>query len=279
VSQVEAPAAQSVRAVTEEEVAFYRRNGWVHLKGLFTPELTAEVLVRVKDKMGERASADLGDNRAAIMSPELAALWRNWQYPANEDEWFRALAQSPQMAAVANRLWGEARGVRFWSDTVMCKMPASEGGSKTPWHQDFPYHAMDRQGNANIWVALVDVPPEMGSMRFLNGSHRAGPMGRVIQRTDGIDLLDMYPELAEEYEISEPLHLAAGDATVHNLCTIHYAAQNDTQDPRWAYVTGMFPADVLYTGAQQRRTDDLDLKVNEPYDHPRFPLLVAPTIA
>jgi hypothetical protein len=35
----------------------------------------------------------------------------------------------------------------------------------------------------------------------------------------------------------------------------------------------MAPADALYTGAQQRRTDGLGLKVNEPIEHPRFPRL------
>ncbi|HEY4279604.1 MAG TPA: phytanoyl-CoA dioxygenase family protein [Conexibacter sp.] len=264
--------ADGIRAITDEEVAAYRENGWVYLPALFSRALVDEVLERSQAKMGADAKADLDDNRGTIMSPQLAALWQNWQNPSEHDDFFRTVARSRQFGQLAARLM-DGRQARYWSDTVMCKLPASDGGSKTPWHQDFPYHSQDRHGILNVWAALVDVPPEMGSLRFLNGSHRAGPMGRVVHRTDGVDLLDLFPWLADEYELSEPLHMRAGDATVHNLMTIHAAAQNDTEELRWAYVTSLFPSDSLFTGAQQRRTDGLGLRVNEPFDNPRFELL------
>jgi ectoine hydroxylase-related dioxygenase (phytanoyl-CoA dioxygenase family) len=265
-------AEAAIREVTDEEVATYHRNGWVKLEGLLDPELAAAILARGKQRMGERADAELPDNRKTIMSSQLQAIWRNWQNPAEEDEFFGSVSRAKPLARTASRLLND-RDVRWWSDTVMCKMPASEGGSRTPWHQDFPYHAMDRHGVLNFWIALVDIPPEMGTMRFLNGSHRIGPMGRVIHRNDGKDLLDLYPWIAEEFEVSEPLQLKPGDATVHNLMTVHAAPENATTEPRWSYLTSMFPADALYTGAQQRRTDDLELTVNQPFDHPRFPVV------
>jgi ectoine hydroxylase-related dioxygenase (phytanoyl-CoA dioxygenase family) len=265
-------AEAAIREVTDEEVAFYHRNGWARLEGLLDPELAAEILRRGKQRMGERADAEMPDNRKTIMTPTLQAIWRNWQNPAEEDEFFASVSRSRPLARTASRLL-HGRDVRWWSDTVMCKMPAAEGGSKTPWHQDFPYHAMDRHGVFNFWIALNEITPEMGTMRFLNRSHELGPMGRVIHRTDGVDLLDLYPWIAEECEVSAPLHLKPGDATVHNLLTVHAAPANRTDTPRWSYLTSMFPADALYTGAQQRRTDDLELTVNQPFDHARFPLL------
>jgi ectoine hydroxylase-related dioxygenase (phytanoyl-CoA dioxygenase family) len=262
----------AIREITDDEVAAYRDNGWVKLEGFMAPDLAAEILERGKARMGERADAEMPDNRPNIMTPQLAAIWRNWQNPTEEDEFFRSVSRSRAMARAGSKLL-QGRDVRWWSDTVMCKMPAAEGGSRTPWHQDFPYHAMDRHGVFNFWTALVDVPPEMGTMRFLNGSHKIGPMGRVIHRTDGVDLLDLYPWIADQFEVSAPLHLKPGDATAHNLLTVHAAPQNDTDQPRWSYLTSMFPADTLFTGAQQRRTDDIELTINQPFDHPRFPLL------
>ena len=264
------PDITGIRAVTDDEIAFYRENGWVCLRGLMSKSLAAEVLRRSQEKMGTDARAAMPDNRGQIMSPQLQALWQNWQNPAHEDAFFAGLSMSSPVGRVASRLLG-GRPVRFWSDTIMCKLPAAQGGAKTPWHQDFPYHAMDRQGILNIWVALVDIPPEMGSLRFLSGSHRLGPMGRVVHRTDGLDMLDLYPELFEELTVSEPLRLEPGDATVHNLMTIHFAPENATDRLRWNYLASLFPADTLFTGAQQRRTDGLGLTVNQPYDHPLFP--------
>jgi ectoine hydroxylase-related dioxygenase (phytanoyl-CoA dioxygenase family) len=268
----EATVDASIRAVTDEEVAFYRDNGWVKLERLMAPELVAEILARAKARMGERGVADMPDNRPGIMNPQLRAIWRDWQNPAEEDEFFRSVSQSPAMGRVASRMLRD-REVRWWSDMILCKLPSAEGGARTPWHQDFPYLSLDRIGLLNIWVALVEMPPEMGTMRFLSGSHRIGPMGRVIHRTDGKDLLDLYPWIAEEHQVSEPLHLQPGDATVHDWMTVHAAPPNDTDQPRWAYADSIFPAETLFTGAQQRRTDGLELKVNEPLDHPRFPVI------
>jgi ectoine hydroxylase-related dioxygenase (phytanoyl-CoA dioxygenase family) len=261
-----------VREVTEEEGAFYRANGWVRLDGLLSEELVAEVLRRAKERMGERSDAELPDNRPGIMTPQLRALWKDWQNPAEEDEFFRALSQSRAMGRMASTLL-RGRDVRWWSDAILTKLPSTEGGSRTPWHQDFPYLSLDRIGLMNLWVALVDMPPEKGTMRFLSGSQGVGPMGRVIHRTDGKDLLDLYPWIRDEYELSPELHLRPGDATIHDWMTVHAAPENTTDQPRWAYVNSLFPADTLYTGAQQRRTDGLELTVNQPLEHPRFPVL------
>jgi ectoine hydroxylase-related dioxygenase (phytanoyl-CoA dioxygenase family) len=268
----ESAVEHGVRDVTDEEAAFYRAKGWVRLDGLLSQELVEEILRRAKQRMGEHLENEMPDNRAGIMNPALRALWRDWQNPAEEDDFFRRLSQSRAMGHVASRLL-RGRDVRWWSDAILCKLPASEGGSRTPWHQDFPYLSTDRIGLMNVWVALVDIPPERGTMRFLSGSHRLGPMGRVIHRTDGKDLLDLYPWIGDEYELSAPNHLKAGDATVHDWMTVHAAPENATDQPRWVYTNSLFPADTLFTGAQQRRTDGLGLEVNEVFDHPRFPVV------
>jgi hypothetical protein len=268
----ESAIENGIRAVTDEEAELYRANGWVRLDGLLSQELVDEMLRRAKDRMGERVDKELPDDRPGIMTPQLRALWKDWQNPAEQDDYFKALSQSAAMGRVASKLLRD-RPVRWWSDAILCKVPSAEGGSRTPWHQDFPYLSTDRIGLMNVWVALVDIPPERGTMRFLNGSHKLGPMGRVIHRTDGKDLLDLFPWIEDEYELSAPNHLKPGDATIHDWMTVHAAPENSTDEPRWVYTDSLFPADTLFTGAQQRRTDGLDLKVNEVFDHPRFPLV------
>ena len=64
-------------------------------------------------------------------------------------------------------------------------------------------------GELQFWLALEEVTPEMGPMRFINRSHREGPLGSVFNG-DGDDLaggvagyraagniLDQYPLLPE----------------------------------------------------------------------------------
>jgi hypothetical protein len=263
--------ATGIREVTDEEVRFYLTHGWVKLDGLVSPILIEELLARTKRKMGENAEHDK-DNRGGIVKGSVAAIWRFYEGLSEEDEFAYGLTHSQGIARVASRLLRD-RAVRFYSDEVACKMPAAQGGGKTPWHQDFPYHPFDRAGVMNFWFALVDCPPEKGTMRFLNGSHGSGPWGRYIHRTDGVDLVDDNPWVREMFDISPPLHLKPGDATVHDRNLIHCAPENTTATPRWVYLVGYFPADALYTGANNRRMDGLGLEVNKPLDHPKFPLL------
>ena len=45
----------------------------------------------------------------------------------------------------------------------------------TLYHQDFPGHAIDRSEMATVWIALNEVTPEMGSLRFVGAG--AAPPG------------------------------------------------------------------------------------------------------
>ena len=271
-----AATASVVRDVTDQEIEFYREHGWVKLEGFVDPATVERMLIRLKAKMGEDASADAGggySDDAATSRPAAArALFNSYEGLSAEEQEFRAVSMSAAMGRALSRLADD--GVRFWDDMALVKMPVEKAGGKTPWHQDMPYYPFDRLGMLNLWLALVDVPPEMGTMRFVEGSHRWGPLGRVIHRTDGVDTVDLLPpDLKDKFEVSPPLRLVAGDATVHNLMTIHSAPENRTHDPRWAYVLTVFPDQALYTGAPHRNTDGLGLTVNERLEHERFPLL------
>jgi hypothetical protein len=72
-----------------------------------------------------------------------------------------------------------------------------------------------------FWVALADIVPEQGAMRFLTGSHREGPLGThgVLGTGASDDALTVYPGLLDLYELSPPLNYRAGDATVHHCLT------------------------------------------------------------
>jgi hypothetical protein len=274
-SMIDAPAiAEGIRDATGDEVAFYRENGWVKLEGLIDPALIAKLLERAQAFMGADASVTRDERAANLKNEKLNALWQFYEHLSGDDEFVHDFSHARELGRVAYRLLGD-RPVRFYSDEILCKLPVTGGGSKTPWHQDYPYHPFDRRGVCQFWIPLVDSPPEKGTMRFLSGSHDSGPWGRFVHRTDGVDLLDAFPELKDRFPISEPLHLQVGDITVHDRNTIHSAPPNTTDTPRWTFAQGFFPDDSLYTGAPNRRMDGLGLTVNQRLDHPKFPLVYA----
>jgi ectoine hydroxylase-related dioxygenase (phytanoyl-CoA dioxygenase family) len=169
--------------------------------------------------------------------------------------------------------------VRYFSDFYAPKLPSSKkdarhgGNGPTRFHQDYINFSVDRTGGMTFWIALEDYGPEFGTMSFVNGSHRLGVFGNYRTYQKGEDLLDIYPDLRDELEISAPVAYAAGDVTVHSHMTAHGAGANLTERPRWAYLVLVQPADACWTGAPAEAYDSTGMEINEPLPEDRFPTL------
>ncbi|GAA1557845.1 hypothetical protein GCM10009678_46040 [Actinomadura kijaniata] len=260
------PVTQApVREVTERETARFRAAGWVRLSGLVGAEFVTDLRERALERLDERP----GGFRNALVD---RAFGQDRDI-ARHDPAFAALALSPVLARAATRLLTGVDAVRLQVTNLLVKEPAADGGGHgaTAFHQDFPWMPMDRASMLTVWLALDDVPADMGALRFYEGSHRYGPLGRSFVREDD-DALSRHPWL-ETLELSEPFDLAAGDATVHHGLVVHGAPANRRDRPRLSFTATYFDAATLYTGAPYGQTDGLGLTVNEPFDHPRFPVV------
>lgn len=260
------------RKVTDDEVAFFTENGWAKLDRFIDPALAAALLETAQALM------EKGKDQDKMKESNLQAWWSSRRRVAMDDgaEPFRSFLLSNNVAQAAHDMMNRARltdreiPVRLGSETLTCKAPAGmPGNDATPFHQDWPGTPFDRRGSINLWVALNDVPAERGSMRFLSGSHREGPLGRM-GRAEFSDVTVEYPKLTELYEWSPAHDLKAGDATVHDGCVVHGGPANATDDYRWAYIMMFFPDDALYNGAQSFVADGLEQEANQHFDHPRL---------
>lgn len=251
-----------VRGLTDEETAFYREHGWVHV-----PQLVDRKLVR---RLAAKAT-ELHRPTGAVSVTAVAEAFGQNRGLAAVDEDFSAAVYSPVMAGNASWLLPGHPPVRLQIDNLLVKEPAGGTHSATTFHQDFPWMPMDRSSMLTVWLALVDIPASMGSLRFYDRSHAFGVLGRSFVRPAD-DALTQHPWLAD-LELSPPLDLRAGDATIHSALTIHGAAANEHDRPRLSYAWTYFDAATQYTGAPFAQTDGLGLTVNEPFDHPEFPVV------
>jgi ectoine hydroxylase-related dioxygenase (phytanoyl-CoA dioxygenase family) len=268
------------RAVTDEEIAQYHENGWARLERFIEPEAAASLLAVAKEVMGNDpsgATLDQKDRDNAQRGGKVvdAVFFQNYHFIARDDrrEPFASMVFSPEIGENSKRITGRDVSVRYTSDGLICKMPASSGGGSdaTAWHQDGPLFPFDRWDSHAYWIALTDLTPEHGTMQFYSGSHRMGPLGRSAPA--GENLPDVYPELAKKYPLTPPMPMLAGDATVHHCGVVHGAPQNTTNDPRWAYVLAYTSGDTLYNGARHHNFEGIGLEINKPLDHERFPVV------
>jgi len=155
----------------------------------------------------------------------------------------RAFVFARRFARVAAELL-EVDGVRLYHDQALFKEP---GGGYTPWHQDQNFWPLDTDRNITLWMPLVDVPSEVGSMTFGSGSHRLGNLGDLfISDRSHAELESRIRELGLATESHGAL--AAGDATFHAGWTLHSAGPNPSAGMR-EVMTVIYFADGTRVGA------------------------------
>jgi ectoine hydroxylase-related dioxygenase (phytanoyl-CoA dioxygenase family) len=122
----------------------------------------------------------------------------------------------------------QVESVRLYHDQALFKEP---GGAPTHWHQDQTYMPFDVPGLIGIWIPLVPVPQEVGSMTFVSGSHRLGWLGDLPWSREAEaavqDVVRRHGLGYTSYGAMEP-----GDVTLHSAWTLHSAKGNPTTEVR-----------------------------------------------
>ena len=254
----------ALREVTDEEVACYQEYGWVMMRQLVAPEFAAELL-RAGQEWSERSGKETGP-RSGLARQEGTEPFRSFMFSER-------MSQNAMRLVNRKRLKGVDVPLRYRIDLLLQKLPGAAGST---YHQDSSEHGSDRVGELQFWLALAEVTPEMGAMRFVSRSHREGPLGSVFNDDRG-DLLEQFPNLTSVLELSPSLRYQPGDCTVHHGYTIHGGPANSTDKPRWSYLFSYSPADTRYWngnagnwGSERKRLGDPE----NPIIYPREPVKV-----
>jgi hypothetical protein len=263
------------RQVTEDELAFFKEHGWGRLDQLISEEDAGALLARLKEKMGEQGlDGEHPDGRATTDRWRVyAPLSVELETGAVRDELYHAFSHSRELGRLGEAYLGGK--VRYWIDQALVKPPTGNDGSgETGWHKDIldkQSSPFDPASQINIWVALAEVTLEHGAMRFV-------PPDKVTQEVTDLTadrpVEESLPELERLGVVSPPLHLRAGDATVHAGATFHCAPPNRTDTPRWAYFISLFPAESRYSGIPYWPLVGVaDVEAGKPFPDFRFPVL------
>ena len=254
--------------ITEDQIRFYRDNGYVRLDNVLTME-DVDVLRRaltqaVEDK--NKFNLNLGprsDEGYTKVFLQMVNLWE--RYPVIED-----YIHNVKVAEIARKLTG-ASFVRLWHDQALIKYP--KDSKPTAWHQDTVYWPMNEPGGLSCWMALDDVTVERGCMWFIPGSHKLGPLPPVDLGNVSTDSPEAV--LPKSFAGVKPVavELKPGSCTFHNGLTFHYAGPNVTDVPRRAMVTIFMPGGTTYKKHPHLIGDRSGLIPGEEYHGPLFPVL------
>ncbi len=219
--------------LTQEQIDFYKENGYLHIPNMFTAEETQELsdeLDRLVEDWAFTSPGWSGPWRQAYMDPETekkSKLTAMHDLHFYSSAWCRAVTKQKLAQCLSQLLEGSA--VELHHTTMHIKPPQT--GHPFPMHQDNPFYGHLDGRFIDVLVHLDDTNSENGEIRFMAGSHKGGHLEHITQTEDG----PCTPHLpTDEYRLEDtvPVSAKAGDIVLFCIDTIHGSYINRTKKPR-----------------------------------------------
>jgi hypothetical protein len=200
-----------MKVLTQEQVDFYRYNGFLFPIPALSPDEVATCLAGLS-----RLEANLG---CPIAQSDIK--WRSHAYA--HSLWFNDLIRHPRILDAVEDVIGP--NILVWTSTFFIKEPNSP--TFAAWHQDGTYFGLEPKEQVNAWVALTDATAEAGCMEVL--SSRGAP--RQL-RHDALGLAHSINRagqaITEAFDHSSPVTMALppGSFSLHHELAVHRSAPN-----------------------------------------------------
>ena len=237
--------------VTDEEKESFRRDGYVHLRGVLSDaELAAiaatyERFLRREIRVPGKDLCDMsGDYARAFEQYSIVNVMLPRKY---HPEW-QGNPYERRAASIAEQLHGPGMVLDY--DQLLAKRP-HKSDAVFEWHQDqayWPVFADPR--TATVWLAVDDSTLANGCMRFVPGSHLAPLRPHRPLKGDRGDSHTLLTDVDPAKDEVRPVPIRRGDVTVHNERVLHGSGGNSTDGWRRAYVVAFRAAATV---AEERR--------------------------
>jgi phytanoyl-CoA hydroxylase len=249
----------SLGSLTLEQVAFYRREGYLVLPSLLTPEDLMGVQKAMNEKVEEIAmdlfEANLISQKFedapfesrlarlfdALGDSEFLKYGRSWR--ERRPGYYDLMCNPKIIDAIESLIGSEIFSNPVYN--VRPKVPKVAAGA-VPWHQDKSYWP---GANANpvitVWIPLVDATLENGCLHIWPRTHNTELLSYHKETYTGTGYTELDDKALEPFkkikEVAIPLD--AGGAILFNDRCIHKSTPNNADTVRWSVDLRYQPTD------------------------------------
>lgn len=223
--------------LTDEEIAFYHREGYLAIDALTTSDDVAfirEAYDRIFAERAGRAEGAQFDLAGTDEEGQEAALPQILNPARYAPEINDSLLLKNARIAI-QQLLGDDAPCHF----AHAIYKPAKYGSETPWHQDASYwnpNVITR--SISIWVPLQEATPANGCMHFVPRSQQDEAVlpHRSINNDPRIHGMELHPDEMDKVADAVACPLPPGGATFHNGYMLHYTPPNRSEIPRRAII-------------------------------------------
>ncbi|WP_420138781.1 phytanoyl-CoA dioxygenase family protein [Sphingomonas sp.] len=232
--------------VTQDKlVAKFRRDGYVILRGLFSPDEIAAIGTAMDQVHAEGVAHGRSFRHGNLfynVAPGDPPLVRMAQWMSYHQPVLNGVRLDPRMAQALEPLIG--RDLKQIINQLHWKTPGAKGDFA--WHQDsrfrLPVHAYRNLGLSYVQTGLAVDPhtPQSGCMKFIPGSHLRGDIDLdtsvEVLGTSLNDSVLIAAGLSPDDVIE--VELAPGDLALWSPYLVHGSGANQSDHQRRLYING-----------------------------------------
>lgn len=244
------PDLQSTYALTPEHVAEFQRDAVTLVRGL----ASAEEISAYRPHINEAVARFNTETRKLEERDTYGMAFLQTMNLWVRDEAVKRYSLAQRFAKVAAELMGVS-GVRIYHDQALYKEP---GGGLTPWHQDQHYWPLSTDRTVTMWMPLVDIAAEVGTLSFAVGSHVNGYLGDLPISDKSQQEFEEFVR-RNQWQVKTYGAMKAGDATFHSGWILHMAPPNPSQTFRREVMTVIYMAEDIQVTQPENENQANDL--------------------
>lgn len=209
-------------ALTSEQIMFYKKNRFIKLKNVFSPQLIEHFNTKISAVVEQLNTQKKPLQERDTYGKAFLQLFNLWR----ESKAVKSFCFSKRLAKIAADLM-VVDGVRMYHDQALFK---EAHGGITPWHADQYYWPLATDKTITAWIPLQATPLNMGPLEFSAGSHQIVE-GRDLAISDESEsFLDKKLRVSDFETVVEPFDL--GEVSFHSGWIFHRAGANQTEATR-----------------------------------------------
>jgi ectoine hydroxylase-related dioxygenase (phytanoyl-CoA dioxygenase family) len=209
-------------ALSEEQINYYRINGFIKLKNVLPPIVVNYMQRTISAEVQLLNTQHLPLEQRDTYNKAFLQIMNIW----TQSEAVKSIVFSKRLARIATELMG-VKGVRMYHDQALYK---EAGGGFTPWHADQYYWPLSNDNTVTVWMPLQATPLEMGPLEFSAKSAQLQD-GRTLKISDDSEnIIHKKLTLNDFEQVIEPFDL--GEVSFHSGWVFHRAGANQTDKMR-----------------------------------------------